>query len=80
MTGTSARFLTLSDAADTLAETVFVKPMEGYIRRLLWALVHLGVIPLDAANDPWGPPLDPQEFERVGRTLAALAPVTQECL
>jgi 4-hydroxy-tetrahydrodipicolinate synthase len=78
MTGTSARFLTLSDAVDTLAETVFVKPMEGYIRRLLWALVHLGVIPLDAANDPWGPPLSPQEFERVGRTLAGLAPVTQE--
>jgi 4-hydroxy-tetrahydrodipicolinate synthase len=79
MTGTSARFLTLSDAVDTLAETVFVKPMEGYIKRLLWALVHLGVIPLDAANDPWGPPLSQQEFERVGRTLAALAPVTQEC-
>ena len=79
MTGTSARFLTLSDAVDRLAETVFVKPMEGYIRRLLWALVHLGVIPLDAANDPWGPPLSPKEFERVGRTLAALAPVTQEC-
>jgi len=79
MTGTSARFLTLSDAVDTLAETIFVKPMEGYIRRLLWALVHLGVIPLEAANDPWGPPLSPQDFERVGRTLAALAPVTQEC-
>jgi len=46
---------------------------------LLWALVHLGVIPLDAANDPWGPPLGPQEFENVGRTLAALARVTQEC-
>ena len=79
LTGESARFLTLSDAVDTLAETVFIKPMEGYIRRLLWALVHLGVIPLDAANDPWGPPLGPQEFENVGRTLAALAPVTQEC-
>jgi 4-hydroxy-tetrahydrodipicolinate synthase len=78
MVGESTRFLTLSDAVDTLAETVFVKPMEGYIRRLLWALVHLDVIPLDAANDPWGPPLSPQEFDRVGRTLAALAPVTQE--
>ena len=78
MIGESTRFLTLSDAVDTLAETVFVKPMEGYIRRLLWALVHLGVIPLDAANDPWGPQLGSREFERVGRTLAALAPVTQE--
>ena len=47
--------------------------MEGYIRRLLWALVHLGVIPLEAANDPWGPQLPPDEFETIGRTLNALA-------
>jgi 4-hydroxy-tetrahydrodipicolinate synthase len=74
-----AGFLTLSDAVDRLAETIFVKPMEGYIRRLLWALVHLGVIPLEAANDPWGPQLDRDEFEGVGRTLNALALITQEC-
>jgi len=66
--GDAARFLALSDAVDTLAETIFVKPMEGYIRRLLWALVHLGVIPLEAAHDPWGPQLPPDEFDKVGRT------------
>src|SRR5437762_4111042 len=55
--GDSARFLALSDEVDMLAETIFVRPMEGYIKRLLWALVHLGVIPLEAANDPWGPQL-----------------------
>jgi 4-hydroxy-tetrahydrodipicolinate synthase len=77
--GDCAGFLTLSDAVDRLAETIFVKPMEGYIRRLLWALVHLGVIPLEAANDPWGPQLDRDEFETVGRTLNALALMTQEC-
>lgn len=77
--GDSARFLALSDAVDLLAETIFVRPMEGYIRRLLWALVHLGVIPLEAANDPWGPQLDHDEFEAVGRTLNALALITQEC-
>ena len=77
--GDSRSFLTLSDAVDRLAETIFVKPMEGYIRRLLWALVHLGVIPLQAANDPWGPQLDRDEFETVGRTLNALALITQEC-
>jgi 4-hydroxy-tetrahydrodipicolinate synthase len=77
--GDSRSFLALSDAVDRLAETIFVKPMEGYIRRLLWALVHLGVIPLEAANDPWGPQLDRGEFETVGRTLNALALITQEC-
>jgi len=77
--GDSRGFLALSDAVDRLAETIFVKPMEGYIRRLLWALVHLGVIPLEAANDPWGPQLDRDEFEAVGRTLNALALITQEC-
>jgi 4-hydroxy-tetrahydrodipicolinate synthase len=77
--GDCAGFLALSDAVDRLAETIFVKPMEGYIRRLLWALVHLGVIPLQAANDPWGPQLDLDEFETVGRTLRALSLITQEC-
>jgi 4-hydroxy-tetrahydrodipicolinate synthase len=75
--GEPARFLALSDAVDMLAETIFVRPIEGYIRRLLWALVHLGVIPLEAANDPWGPQLPGDEFDRVGRTLNALALVTQ---
>ena len=46
--------------------------LQGYIRRLLWALVHLGVIPLEAANDPWGPPLSRDEFANVGRMLEAL--------
>lgn len=77
--GDSRGFLALSDAVDRLAETIFVKPMEGYIRRLLWALVHLGVIPLEAANDPWGPQLELEEFETVGRTLNALALMKQEC-
>jgi 4-hydroxy-tetrahydrodipicolinate synthase len=77
--GDSARFLALSDAVDMLAEAIFIKPMEGYIRRLLWALVHLGVIPLEAANDPWGPTLPRDEFDNVGRTLNALSLVTQKC-
>src|ERR1051325_3595980 len=70
--GDAGRFLPLSDRVDQLAESIFIEPMEGYIKRLLWALVHLGVIPLEAANDPWGPQLPRHEFEEVGRTLAAL--------
>ena len=75
----STRFLALSDAVDMLAETIFIRPMEGYIRRLLWALVHIGVIPLEAANDPWGPLLARDEFDNVGRTLKALALVAEKC-
>jgi 4-hydroxy-tetrahydrodipicolinate synthase len=70
--GEAARFLALSDLADQLAESIFIHPMEGYIKRLLWALAHLGIIPLEAANDPWGPPLSQHEFAEIGRTLAAL--------
>lgn len=70
--GEAERFLMLSDRVDLLAEATFIAPMEGYIKRLLWALVHLGVIPLEAANDPWGPKLPATDFEAVGRTLAGL--------
>ena len=70
--GDAAHFLELSDAVDRLAEVLFINPMEGYIGRLLLALVHLGVIPMDAANDPWGPKLSREEFENIGRTVNSL--------
>jgi 4-hydroxy-tetrahydrodipicolinate synthase len=63
------RFLELSDAVDKLAETLFINPMEGYIGRILLALVHLGVITRDAAHDPWGPELRPEEFENIGAVI-----------
>ncbi len=71
--GDAARFLRLSAEADALAECLFVRPLEGYIRRVLWALAHLGVIPTEATCDPWGPELEEGEFEEIGRTLEALA-------
>ncbi|MBA2705211.1 MAG: dihydrodipicolinate synthase family protein [Blastocatellia bacterium] len=70
--GNTDRFLELSDAVDMLAETLFISPMEGYINRILSALVHLGVIPRSAAYDPWGPDLPANEFDKIGRILAAL--------
>jgi 4-hydroxy-tetrahydrodipicolinate synthase len=76
------RFLALSAQVDLLAESIFVQPMEGYIKRLLWALVHLGIIPLEAAHDPWGPQLSGAEFDRVGQMLKALQTLkceTREC-
>jgi 4-hydroxy-tetrahydrodipicolinate synthase len=61
----AARFLELSAAVDRLAETLFIDPMEGYIGRILWALSHLGIIPREAAYDPWGPALRAEEFENI---------------
>jgi 4-hydroxy-tetrahydrodipicolinate synthase len=70
--GEPDRFLALNAAVDDLARHTFRAPMEGYIQRMLWCLVHQGVIPMDAAFDPWGPPLDPAEFDRLGECLARL--------
>ena len=57
---------------DDLAQHTFLAPMEGYIQRMLWCLVHEGVIPAEAAHDPWGPKLDPAEFDRIGDCVARL--------
>ncbi len=70
--GEATRFVALSAAVDDLAQHTFVAPMEGYIQRMLWCLVHQGVIPMDAAHDPWGPALDPAEFDRIGACLSRL--------
>ena len=70
--GRAQRFLELSDAVDKLAEVLFVRPMEGYIGRILFALSKLGIIPEDASNDPWGPQLNPNELENIARVLNTL--------
>lgn len=71
-TGKAERFLELSDLIDRLAEVLFIDPMEGYIGRILWALSKLGVIPRDAANDPWGPALTASEIDNISRVLNTL--------
>ena len=70
--GNAERFLNLSDLVDKLAEVLFVQPMEGYIGRILCALSQLGVIPRDAAYDPWRPALSADEVERIGIVLDSL--------
>jgi 4-hydroxy-tetrahydrodipicolinate synthase len=70
--GRSDRFLELNTAIDDLGRHTFLAPMEGYIQRMLWCLVHDRVIPAEAANDPWGPSLDRSEFERLGACLARI--------
>jgi 4-hydroxy-tetrahydrodipicolinate synthase len=70
--GRAERFLELSDAVDELAEVLFVDPMEGYIGRILCALAKLGIIPEEAAYDPWGPELNAAEIERIESALKTL--------
>lgn len=67
--GRAAEFLELSRRVDRLSQALFVPPMEGYIRRVLWALVHQGLIGRESAFDPWGPELDESEFTRLGKVL-----------
>jgi 4-hydroxy-tetrahydrodipicolinate synthase len=67
--GRSDEFMNLSRVVDELAQHTFLPPMEGYIQRMLWCLVHQGVIPAEAAHDPWGPRLDATEFEAIGECV-----------
>jgi 4-hydroxy-tetrahydrodipicolinate synthase len=67
--GDNDAFLRLSTQLDAFAQTTFVVPMDGYIRRMLWALAADGVIPDDACDDPWGPALPAAEREAVRRAV-----------
>ena len=59
--GDLPRFVRLSGVLDRFAQATFTDPMEGYVRRMLWALAADGVVPDDACDDPWGPALAPPE-------------------
>lgn len=67
--GDDRAFARLSARLDEFSQATFVPPMEGYIRRMLWALAADGVIPDDACDDPWGPELPAAERERVRRAV-----------
>lgn len=54
-------FLRLCLAVDRFGQATFRAPMEGYIQRMLWALVDTGVISEEAAFDPDGPVLEAWE-------------------
>jgi 4-hydroxy-tetrahydrodipicolinate synthase len=59
-----------SARADLLAAATFTAPMEGYIRRMLWAAAAEDAIPAEACDDPWGPELDPAERARVVQAVS----------
>jgi 4-hydroxy-tetrahydrodipicolinate synthase len=64
-----SRFVSLSELCDRFAQTTFIQPMEGYIRRMLWAAAAEGAIPSEACDDPWGPPLPAEERDAVERMV-----------
>jgi len=64
-----ATFFRLTSLCDAFGWTSFAVPVEGYVRRMLWALAAEGVIPDDACDDPWGPALDPAERDAVRRAV-----------
>jgi 4-hydroxy-tetrahydrodipicolinate synthase len=67
--GDHARFNRLLVVLDQFAQATFVPPMEGYVRRMLWAAAALGIIPDDACDDPWAPDESPGEREAVIRAV-----------
>lgn len=62
-------FVSLSARCDAFAQATFVEPMEGYIRRMLWAAAAEGAIPDTACDDPWGPPLPAAQRDVVNRAV-----------
>jgi len=58
-----------STLCDRLAEATFIPPMEGYVRRMLWAAAADGALPAEACDDPWGPALPPEERSAVERAV-----------
>ena len=64
------RFVALSALCDRLAQATFIEPMEGYIRRMLWAAAAEGAIPSGACDDPWGPALPEREREIVDQVVS----------
>lgn len=69
--GNFARFVRLAGVCDRFAAATFAAPVDGYVQRILWALAADGALPADACDDPWAPPLDPGERERVSKAVAA---------
>ena len=64
-------FMTIGEKLDAFGAATFIAPMEGYIRRMLWALAADGVIPDESCDDPWGPALPEADRDAVRRAVRA---------
>jgi 4-hydroxy-tetrahydrodipicolinate synthase len=59
------RVVRLAATCDDFARATFRPPMEGYVRRMLWAAAADGAFSPEACDDPWGPPLPDTERDAV---------------
>lgn len=71
--GDHSRFVRASARLDAFAEATFLAPIEGYVQRMLWAAVWEGLVPEEAAHDPYGPRLPEADREAVITCLETLA-------
>lgn len=67
--GDVKRVKSLAATCDDFARATFGDPVEGYVRRMLWALAADGIIPEASCDDPWGPALPPAERETVRQAV-----------
>ncbi|MDD4263376.1 MAG: dihydrodipicolinate synthase family protein [Firmicutes bacterium] len=70
--GDFKKFVELTILVDKLAEVTFIKPMEGYIQRMLHVLVLQGLVPENAAYDPYGPGVSDIEKEAIKEVVKEL--------
>ncbi len=69
------RFMELNRKVDAYAQVTFVRPMEGYIQKMLVSLALQGVIPMESTCDPWGPGMTADEFESLKRVMREIGEV-----
>jgi 4-hydroxy-tetrahydrodipicolinate synthase len=69
--GDDRAFLRLSGQVDDFGRATFTDPMEGYIRRMLWALAAERIIPEDSCDDPGGPALPASQRDIVRAAVRA---------
>lgn len=72
--GDAEKFVGLNTLVDRLAQVTFVKPMEGYIGRMLYILARQGIIAQGSYRDPWGPSLQPSELRAIESVMQELTP------
>jgi 4-hydroxy-tetrahydrodipicolinate synthase len=63
--GDADGFVAASRRFDRFAAVTFDRPIEGYVQRMMWVAAAEGLIPDDAAHDPFGPPYRVDDRERV---------------
>lgn len=70
--GDRSGFVDASARMDRFATATFVAPIEGYVQRMLWAAEAEGLIPSEAAYDPFGPGVPAAEREHVHAVVRSL--------